>query len=307
MSPATSRPSAGRRVDQGRHRRRARSRPSGAPPPRSPPRAPAHRGSAGDLGAQLGAVDRLPAPDPRRELPHLVALQLPEEVPPRAASTRGVLRQQLLGAVLADVDDAGVDDRSDAAASTVLVAADQRRPPGRARRAPPRPRSRSRTSATRRGDRSRSRVAHDDDGLASGDAVAPVGEVVGRRRRCTRRRRRGRRPRARAARSARGGDVERRRAVGGRARRPRGRTARRAGRAGRRRTRSGRGARRARATRATGPGDDRARAPRPRAPMHTLLEPRPAGVDDADRAGARQRDRRAVGGEHHERQARRSW
>ena len=138
--------------------------------------------AAGDLGAELGPVDRLPARDPRRELAHLVALELSEEVPAARPAT----------AVLASSSWARFSPRSTTPASTtsctrststVLVAATSviaagSRPARRGRgvdaRRAPRRRARRRSS--------RSRGAHHDDGLATGDAVAPVGEVVGRRR-----------------------------------------------------------------------------------------------------------------------------
>ena len=49
---------------------------------------PGARRAAGDLVAELGPVDRLPARDPRRERPHLVALEPAEEVPAHAARRR---------------------------------------------------------------------------------------------------------------------------------------------------------------------------------------------------------------------------
>ena len=84
MRPATSRPSAAERVDERRHR-------AGRQPPFCGSSRQVHLDQhpragrpPGDLGAELGAVDRLPARDPRRERAHLVALELPEEVPARA-------------------------------------------------------------------------------------------------------------------------------------------------------------------------------------------------------------------------------
>ena len=130
----------------------------------------------------------MPAHDLRRERAHLVALQLPEEVPARRqVGALGRLGQQLLRAVLAEVDDAGLRRTARTrSTSTVLVAAT------RVTSAASRPARRAAAAirdANRR-DRGGGRWAHvgsrgarhHHDGLAPGRAVAPVGEVVGRRR-----------------------------------------------------------------------------------------------------------------------------
>ena len=102
MRPATSRPSARSASTSARHRRRAAAALLRLLRQVHLDEHPGARRPPGDLGAELGAVDRLPARDPRRERAHLVALQLPEEVPTRrgALEHRG-LGEQLLGPVLA--------------------------------------------------------------------------------------------------------------------------------------------------------------------------------------------------------------
>ena len=243
---------------------------------------PGARRPPGDLGAELGPVDRLPARDPRRERAHLVALELPEEVPARGdrrrAGHRG-LGEQLLGPVLAEVGDPGVDDRlRPAPASTVLVAATRVTVAGvapgagrRRRRSAPAPRRRG--PRRRRASVSAHGVRTTTTRLATGDAVAPVREVVGRRGGAHvdvvdgRRPRPARaRPRTAAGMSSAGAPVVgARRDLGTRAGRP-------AGRGDRSRTRSARGGRTARAPR--GPGRrDRTRSAATAAPITPCSRP----------------------------------
>ena len=124
--------------------------------------------------------------------------------------------------------------------------------------------------------------------------------------RCTRPCRRGSarvRPGARAARDP-GGEVERRRAPGGGPERRSGRAAPRPRRGRRRRTRSSRAGctDRGRASIAVAPS---ARMAADRGLDHAAGQAAPPGVGDADPPSADERDRRAVGGLHRQRRARR--
>ena len=143
---------------------------------------------------------------------------------------------------------------------------------------------------------------HRDRRLAAGDAVAAIREVRGRRRRAHAAvvefldsARRERASRTAAGMSSAG------RPIVVRGPRPRDRTARRGGRGRRRRTRSAPVGCTGRDTRARAAPDLAQRGDRRL--DHAELEPAVAGVHDADRVVARERDRRAVGGEHRERQA----
>ena len=279
MRPATSSPSAAQRVDERRRRRRARSRPSAARPPRSPDEHRARRARAGAISAPSSARSTdCHSATHGASCAHLVALQPADEVPARRGAGRApaALASELLRAVLAEVDDAGGDDRG-ARASTVdglrhrderdrrRVAARAARRGARCARAPRRPRA---VDVGRR-----SRVAHHDHGLAAGDAVAPVREVVGRRRRCTRRRRRGRRPRrARARRAPRPGCRARARPSSVRPATSGPSRVDEPVEVGRRRTRSAPGGCTARAPRATGPAPI-ARSAATAALDHARLEP----------------------------------
>ena len=146
-----------------------------------------------------------------------------------------------------------------------------------------------------------SRRPHHDQRLATGDAVAPVGEVVGRR---------GGAdvdvvevvdPGLLERQADRGRDVERGRAVVGRAPRPRDPAGRPAGRGGRRRTRSGRGGRTGRAPPGSG-RRDRTRSAATAAPSTPCSRPGQPAWTTATASGRDQGDRRAVGGEHDQRE-----
>ena len=217
ISPSTAQP------ELARARRRARGASSGAQPPFCSSPATFTCTST----ARAGRVPRDRRRRARRGRPtatarrrgatrlHLVALQPADEVPHaarrrRPASSARDLRRELLRAVLAEVALPG-RDRVDAPRraptsfdTTTSVTVAGSRPAARA----PRPRSRSRTAARR------SAIAgHGSTAIVAWRpvrAVAPVREVLGRRRRCTRRSRRASStPHARERDAHRGGDVER--------------------------------------------------------------------------------------------------
>jgi hypothetical protein len=124
--------------------------------------------AAGDLGTEGFAVDRLPQRHPRSERGNLVALELPEEVPPRAGDLG--LGAELLLAVLPHVGDARRDDLLDPHRVDGLGRGDERDRGGIA------------TRARRGGSDARANLghvrrdvgtpvahhSHHDDGLASG-------------------------------------------------------------------------------------------------------------------------------------------
>ena len=215
------------------------------------------------------------------------------QVTGRSVGELGRLGQQLLGAVLAQVHAHPPPRRSRIRSTgTVFVAATT---DGAA--AWPDARGRRGDRAVDLGPRSAIVHAdHRDHRLAAGHAVAPVREVVGRRTcRCPRRRRR--RRRTRRARAPPAGEVEGRRAVDGRpatsgAEPPT--------------TREVVGAELVVLGRMHGPSTARTRpvpiARTRRRRRHDAGEQAPPpGVDHADRVVAGERDRRAVGREHHER------
>ena len=312
MSPSTSRPSARRASTRRRDLARARSPPFWGSPPRftsTSTRAPGARRaiSAPSSARSTDCQHR----DPRRERAHLVALQLPEEVPARRAAATGAFASSSWARFSPRSTTPAATTACDPVDGDGLGRGDERAPsPDRARRGPRRPRCaraprrrapatsadgvvhvvRTTTTAWRPVTPSRrwEKWSGDADG-----AHADVGDVVD--------------PGARRA----------RRAPRRGCRAPGAPSAVRPATSGPSRVDQpveevgaelvARGVDARAEHRATGPGDTARAAPSTAAPMHALLEARPAGVDDADRARRDQRDRRAVGGEHHERQARRSW
>ena len=198
MSPSTSRPVATERVDEAG--RLAGAHPAFCGSSRgSPRRAPGRRARAGRSRRRASSRSTdCQHVDPRRERAHLVALELPDEVPARAgrSASSGALASSSWARFSPTSTTPAADDRPRRARRATVFVAATRRDVGRGRdrdarrgRRDPRPRPPATAARPTAAHVGLTRVAHHDHGLAAGRAVAPVREVVGRRRRCTRRRR----------------------------------------------------------------------------------------------------------------------